>query len=59
MSNVYAICPHTAQKPDHITEGIGIINTALLERVVQNFRERIRKSIEFYVCHVERTKHGY
>jgi hypothetical protein len=56
--NVSAIRPRTARKlKDHITEGIGIVNSASL----QNFRERLWRCIESHVgpCHLERARHGY
>jgi hypothetical protein len=40
-SKVYATRPHSIEElKDHITEGIGTINGALLQRVMQKFRQR-------------------
>jgi hypothetical protein len=53
-SKVYATCPHSIQElKDCITEGIGAINGALLQRVMQNFRQRLWQCIKCHGGHLE------
>jgi hypothetical protein len=55
-SKVYATRPHSFQEPeDWITEGIGTINGAFLQRIMQNFRQRLRQCIEYHGGHLERA----
>jgi hypothetical protein len=55
-SKLYAARPHSIQElKDRITEGIGTINGALLQRLMQNFIQQLRQSIECHGGHLEQA----
>jgi hypothetical protein len=55
-SKVYTTRPHSIQQlKDRITEGIGTINGTLLQRVMQNFRQRLQQHIKCHGGHLEQV----
>jgi hypothetical protein len=53
-SKLHATQLHSSQElKNHIMEGIGIINDALLQQVIQKFRRRLQKCIECHGGHRE------
>jgi hypothetical protein len=55
-SKVYATRPHSIQElKDCIMVGIGTINGALLQRVMQNFRQQLRQCIKSHGGHLEQV----
>jgi hypothetical protein len=55
-SKVYATHPQSIQElKDCITEGTGTINGGSLQRVMQNFRQRLWQCIECHGVHLEQV----